>query len=420
MSDSILPRASRLAVFVAVLAVAAGVRAQERVALKPADSHPLVGTFAKPAAAPKGGIVLLPTSRSARVVYDVVLPRLTQAGLAAIALDPRPEQVAVESRPDADATSLDIDAGLDLLVERGAPVDKLAIAGAGAGATAALKYAARTGARVKALVLLAPGKDAQIPSKEELQSIGPRPMLVIATEDEAARGARTLKEVFPGAELTLLPDRLASGTGMFGRVTGIESTIVDWIERALAQPTAIDVVESKLVSIDGDAAASEAAGAAVIHVPLGAGATASVRMTRTQKRLDFGFDIPEPYVRLNEVVIFLDSSGQGGRTIDKSCWLVSFNPKNPARKPVFVKRGGLKGFEDTDDKGVICYARTEEKRRWTAEVSLDLSRFIPGDLPRPIRVAFQINGQRMSDIRYYPDDAKVPTTPGSWAAANLK
>ena len=44
----------------------------------------------------------------------------------------------------------------------------------------------------------------------------------------------------------------------------------------------------------------------------------------------------------------------------------------------------------------------------------------PTCVPKSARIAFQINGQRMSDVRYFPDDAKVPTTPGAWASLRLK
>ena len=69
---------------------------------------------------------------------------------------------------------------------------------------------------------------------------------------------------------------------------------------------------------------------------------------------------------------------------------------------------------------MISFARTEERRRWTAEISLDCSRFMPGDLPKTIRLGFQVNGQRVSDVRYFPDDAKLPTSPGSWAVVNVR
>jgi hypothetical protein len=208
---------------------------------------------------------------------------------------------------------------------------------------------------------------------------------------------------------------------MFGRVKGVESTIADWVARALAQPATIEIAASKLVLVDGDFSPSEAAGATMIAVPLGDGLDATIRLTHSGKRLDVAFDIPEPYVRLNEVVVYVDASGKGSRLVDASCYRVSFNPKNPARKPILVQRGGLKGFEDSDEKGVIAFAQTTgKKRHWSAEVSLDLARFLPGDLPKTARLAFQVNGQRMSDVRYYPDDAKVPTSPGAWAVVQLE
>lgn len=398
--------------------------AQERVALSPKDGHPLIGTFSKPAGAPKGGVVLLTMAKSSRVAFDPILARLAKAGLAAVVIEPRYPIAAVESAPsrptDGGPADLDVEAALELLVERGAPVGKLAIAGAGAGACLALEHASRTGMRVKALVLLSPGRDGPVPSKETLKDVASRPILVLATADEAEKGATALREALPGAELQTFEDRIASGTGMFGRITGIESTIADWIDRALAQPSAIDVPESKLVFNDGEISPGEAPGSTKLSVPLGNDAAATIRLSHSKRTLDIGFDIPEAYVRLNEVIVFVDTAGKGSRMIDSSCYRISFNPKNPARKPLLVQRGSLKGFEDSDDKGVSAHAHTEMKRQWSAEISLDFSRFVPGDLPKTARIAFQINGQRVSDVRYFPDDAKVPTAPGSWAVANIR
>ena len=70
-----------------------------------------------------------------------------------------------------------------------------------------------------------------------------------------------------GREIQTLEDRLASGSGMFGRVKGIESTIADWLDRALAQPSALDIPESKLVFIDGEISPGEAPGATKLTVP---------------------------------------------------------------------------------------------------------------------------------------------------------
>jgi dienelactone hydrolase len=414
---------ARIACALSCLALVPVALAQERVKLTAKDGHVLEATLSKPAGAPKGGVVLLPAAKGARIAFDPLLPRLAQAGILAAAIEPRYE-AAVESaasRPaEPSKARLDLEAALALLAERGASPDKMAVVGAGAGAIAALDAGWRGERRLKALVLLSPALDEPFPSRSGAPD-GPGPrILAITTADEAGKRPKPLEDLVPGAEVQTLEDRLASGTGMFGRVTGIESSIADWLDRALAQVAPIDIVESKLVLIDGDPAPNEATGATTIQVPISDSASATVRLTRSKKALEIGFDVPEQYVRLNEVVVYVDSSGRGSRIVDNSCYRISLNPKNPARKPLLVQRGGLKGFEDTDDKGVVAHAHTEQKRRWTAEISLDFSRFVPGDFPKSCRLAFQINGHRLSDVRYYPDDAKVPTSPGAWALARLK
>ncbi|HYC76379.1 MAG TPA: hypothetical protein VEI02_02020, partial [Planctomycetota bacterium] len=126
------------------------------------------------------------------------------------------------------------------------------------------------------------------------------------------------------------------------------------------------------------------------------------------------------FIRLNEVAVFVDGSGKGGRAPDKDCYAVSFNPSNPARKPILVQRGGLKGWEDSDDKGVLAAARTEDRSRWTAEIALDLDRFCGGAPPREIRLAFRVAGQRADQLRLLPDGAQTPTSPRGWMIARLK
>src|SRR5262245_60761317 len=261
-----------------------------------------------------------------KLVFDPLLPRLAQAGLAAVSIEPRYETTEVESAPSrptgGSTATMDLVAALDYLVEHGAPVDKLAIVGAGAGSSLAVEYTANTGKRVKAVVLLAPSRDGPIPSKETFSALSSHAVYVLVTADEAEKGAKALKEILPAAEIQTLDDRLASGTGMFGRVAGIESTIADWLDRAVAKASALDIPESKVVLNDGEISPNESAGATTVSIPMGEGSNATIRLTHTKRSLDIGFDVPETYVRLNEVVVYIDSSGRGSRLIDNSCYRI--------------------------------------------------------------------------------------------------
>ena len=309
-------------VFFASLAAALPLFGQARVTLTPKDGHPLVGSFVKPAGAPKGGVVLLPAARGARVAYDPLLARLAQAGLAAIAIDPRAEAVAVESAPsrpaDGGGARQDLEAALEYLVAQGAPVEKLAIGASGSATSVALGFAARTGARVKALVLLSPGRDEPVPPKELLQEITPRPILVLATEDEAAKGAQLLKEVIPGVELQLhrRPARVRDDDVRPRPGRRVDDRRLDRSHARHALGDRDPRVEARLPRRRGDAGRG-----ARRHHREGA-ARRRIRRHRSGsrgrgKRLLFGFDVPEPCVRLNEVVIYIEGSGKGGRVIDQ-------------------------------------------------------------------------------------------------------
>lgn len=424
-----------------LLLVAAGAAAQERskTSLVASDGQPLVGTTLAPKDAPKGGVLLLPGRGSNRVAFDPLLSRLGGSGLLVLALDPRGHGDSVNDKDGrrlelgkgvpADPTKgpfvdarLDAEAGLDHLIARGAPKSRLAVVAAGSSAAHALDLAAR--GRAKAVVLLTPeAEETGLDLLEPAARLGKRPALVLATAEDAERGFDALKGALtaPEAEFRALDGTLARGTAVFGRVPGIEATLASWIVEALETPTPVEIGAAPTVVIDGVPSPDEAALAAVVHVPLGSSSgDATVRLSTSKRSLDVAFDVPERYVRLNEAIIYLDASGEGPRAPDRRCYRVSFSPKNPARKPVLVQRGGLKGFEDADDKGVVAFARVDDKARWTAEISLDLERFCGGPPPRAIRLALQVNGQRATDLRFWPETPQVATAPRFWAKATLK
>jgi pimeloyl-ACP methyl ester carboxylesterase len=429
-----------LASALVVLALSTVSRAQERVSFAAADGQPLTGTLAKPAGAAKGGVLLVPMYKGTRTAYDALLLRLAKAGYVALSIDLRGHGdsaktkdgatieigLDVAEKPDTNPFRQmwqDVNAGLDHLAEGGAPADKLIVVGADAGAAVALDAAARSADRPKGLVLMTPPKEPLgLTSLEHARTMAQRPVLILSVEDDAADGPRPLKEAMPyeAAELRILPGTHARGTNMFGKIPAIEATIIGWIDGVTSALPVLEITEAKTVIIDGDVSSGEAPRAKTIQIPFDGGKAATVRVSHNRRRLDVAFDVPERYVRLNEVIVYVDGSGKGPRVPDEHCYRVGFSPRNPARKPVLVQRGGLKGFEDSDDKGVLAFGRTEDKSRWSAEISLELSRFGPGDMPKSIRIAFQVNGQRATDVRNHPDDANVATSPQSWAPARIQ
>lgn len=440
MSTVRLPGGALRAAFLLLLSGSV-LSAQEKVSLTASDGQPLVGTLILPRGTPTGGVLFLPARGARRVGFDPLTMRLRNSGLALLTLDPRGHGDSVvdkDGKPielgrgvPADAAknpfalaTADATAGLDLLVAKGAPKDRLAIVAAGVSCATALRLGAAAPDRPKAVVLLTPdAEDSGLDVTTGAKEFARRACLVMATPEDAPRGATALKAAlaYEEAEFREVSGALARGTGMFGTVPGLEATLSQWIADQLAAPWPIDVPVSATIVIDGEPSAGEGAGAAIISIPFEtAGKAATVRVTHGPRTLDLAFDVPERYLRLNEVVVFIDGSAAGPRTPDASCYRVSFSPKNPARKPVLVQKGGLKGFEDSDDKGVVALARTEDKTHWTAEVSLDLDRFCGGAAPRTIRLAFQANGQKSDQLRSWPAVESLATSPRAWARARLK
>ncbi len=440
MSTARLPVGALGAAFF-VLAFGSAACAQEKISLTASDGQPLVGTLILPRGTPTGGVLFLPARGGRRVGFDPLTMRLRNSGLALLTLDPRghgdsgvdkdgkPIELGKgvpadpEKNPFALATA-DATAGLDLLVAKGAPKDRLAIVAAGVSSATALRLGALSPDRPKAIVLLTPdSEDSGLDVTTGAKEFARRACLIVSTAEDAPRGATALKAVlaYDEAELREVTGALARGTGMFGAVLGFEATLALWIAEQLASPWPLDVPASATVVIDGEPSAGEGTGAAIVLIPFDTtGKAATVRVTHGPRTLDLAFDVPERYLRLNEVVVFIDGSAAGPRTPDASCYRVSFSPKNPARKTVLVQKGGLKGFEDSDDKGVVALARTEDKTRWTAELSLDLDRFCGGPTPRTIRLAFQANGQKSDQIRSWPAVESLATSPRAWARARLK
>jgi pimeloyl-ACP methyl ester carboxylesterase len=433
-------RLTALAAFVVFVGFSVVARAQDagRTVLVAADGQPSVGTMSLPKNPPRGGVLLLPARGSNRFTFDPLASRLVAAGLASLALDPRGHGDSVKDKdgkpielgkgapadpahgPFADAR-LDAEAGLEHLIAKGAAKTKLAIVAAGASSAHALELLAS--GRVKTVVLLTPdAEETGLDLAAAARRVKRRPLVAFASAEDAPRGWTALKETltFPEAEFRVVDGSLVRGTAIFGKVAGVEASLATWIAETVETPTALEIGCAPTLIIDGVPSPEESEGQALISAPLGAAGDAKIRVTYSKRTLDVGFDVPERYVRLNEVVIYVDASGQGARTADAKCYRVSFSPKNPARKPILVQRGGPKGFEDSDDKGVSAFGRTEDKARWTAEVSLDLDRFCGGGAPRDIRLAFQINGQRASDARFWPENQQVPTSPRTWAKAALK
>jgi hypothetical protein len=75
---------------------------------------------------------------------------------------------------------------------------------------------------------------------------------------------------------------------------------------------------------------------------------------------------------------FLDADPEAPRLAGAKSFMVSFSPKNSCAEA--ARRFGRiaeKVWEESNVIGVMAYAVTDDPKRWTAELSIDLKRFSP-------------------------------------------
>ena len=164
----------RAALLLPLVLAAAPAAAQERVSFAAADGHQLHGIYLHPEGVPRGGVLLLHMYQSSSLAWEPITERLAARGYHVLALDmrghgksekgPDGKEIDIGREATEDPASnpflkmhLDAKAGLDLLVEKGAPEDRLAIVGASVGCSVALHCALKYPDLVAALVLMTPG-----------------------------------------------------------------------------------------------------------------------------------------------------------------------------------------------------------------------------------------------------------------------
>ena len=414
--------------------------AQGEVRLQAADGQPLSGLYSAPKGAPRGGVLLLHMYRSNRTAWRPIESRLAAARFHVLALDLRghgksskdaqgnPVDVsrALTNDPKTNPflkMHLDAKAGIDLLVKRGAPADRLAVVGASVGCSVALHAAHVYPDAVTAAVLMTPGIEyLGVPSVQHAKSWGNRPALIISSVEEADRGARPLKAAMTGEDvkMLLIPERGIHGTRMFGRVATIEADIIEWLQAALVTNLELKVPVTKDLFIDGAFEADEGAGATRIAVPLAAGKNATVRISRNRKHLVIGFDVPERYLRRNEVMVYVHGGPDEAPAPTPRTFKISFSPANPERRPLFQWQGTEEGsWKEVPTRDLQAYGQTRDRSRWTAEIAIPLSKVLPEDGPNTLRLAFQVNGQKAEQQRFYPPSPTIPNVPKLWVPSKV-
>ncbi|MEE2712519.1 MAG: alpha/beta fold hydrolase [Planctomycetota bacterium] len=414
--------------------------AQEEVRFAASDGQPLSGLYSPPAGTPRGGVLLLHMYRSNRTAWRPIQGRLAASGFHVLALDLRGHG---KSSKDAQGESVDVSrdrtedpktnpflkmhldakAGIDLLVKRGAPPDRLAVVGASVGCSVALHTAHLHPDAVTAVVLMTPGTAyLGVPSVEHGKTWGDRPALLLSSEEEADRGARPLKAAMTGedVELRLIPERGIHGTRMFGRVPTVEADIIEWLQAALVTSLELKVPVTKDLFIDGAYEEDEGVGATRIAIPLAAGKNAAVRISRNRKHLVLGFNVPERYLRRNEVLVFVHGGPDEAPAPTPRTFKISFSPVNTERRPLLQWQGTEEGaWKEVPSRDLQAHGKTRERSRWTAEIAIPLSKIVPEDGARTLRLAFQINGQKADQQRFYPPSPAILNVPKAWVLSKV-
>ncbi len=223
--------------------------AGERISMQAADGHPLVGALSRPLPTKdiQAGVVLLPMYKHTGKSWQPLVQVLNQAGFTTLALDLRGHG---ESRYDADggddgqrvtsrdpalfnAMYLDAAAAVSRLArEMNLNEQRMALVGASVGCSVALQAVAMGAARVDAVVVMTPGSNyLGVPTMKHIKSWPGTPLLILSSEEEKDRGAEEIYAALreKGAELHLFSEMSIHGTDMFGKVSGVEELISNWL-----------------------------------------------------------------------------------------------------------------------------------------------------------------------------------------------
>jgi len=193
-------------------------------------------------------VILLHMYASDRSAWKPLVPKLTEAGFAVLAIDMRGHGESVEpasqdlarrvKERDAslfNAMPRDVAAACAFLADRlDVDASRFAIVGASVGCSVAIEYAAHD-ASVDAIVCLSPGTDyLGVDSTRPVKALGKRAMLLLATEGER-KAPDELARLNPNVTTDIVGKGTVHGTRMFGRIEGIEDRIVEFITAAVGK-----------------------------------------------------------------------------------------------------------------------------------------------------------------------------------------
>lgn len=238
---------SLLLAFVASVALAAGVPFPTDTKLPTADGQTVAASVGVPAKGGQNGVVFVHMAGRNRDDWAAVADKFYRSGMSVVTVDLRGHggNVTSEAPPaltgaDWSAMKEDVKAAVAELKKRGA--QKVALVGAEVGANLALAVAADD-PTIASVALLSPGLDYKgILSGEAAKRYGPRPVLYVASNDDAygLRSATALDSVATGPHTLKVFEAAGKGTKMFNREPTLESQLLGFVNTswtAAAVPT---------------------------------------------------------------------------------------------------------------------------------------------------------------------------------------
>ena len=193
---------------------------------------------------PAPAVILLHMYRSERSAWKPLVPALSKAGFAVLAIDMRghgestePTSMRLGARAVQQDSTLfnamhkDVAAAYTWLSQQpNVDLSQFGLVGASVGCSVALAYAARDKS-VDGVVCLTPGeKYLGVDSIEDISSVDGRGVMLVATEGER-KACDALVNINSNAEVRIVGQGKVHGTRMFGKIKGIEDRIVRFLNR---------------------------------------------------------------------------------------------------------------------------------------------------------------------------------------------
>jgi alpha-beta hydrolase superfamily lysophospholipase len=232
------------AVFSALLVASASSTPQERtsrVTFQTPDGRVIAASLYEPGNRPAPGVVLVHMLGRSRRDWEPVAEKLSDAGIAALAIDLRghgesgPAAGGDDERGRLTAMVADVRTAKRFLETRSEIArDRIGLAGASLGASLAA-IVAGDDLSVRSIALLSPAVDYRgLRMDAAMRKYGQRRALFIASREDpyAWRTMRDLSKDAPAREMILL-DVAGHGTAMLARDESLASRLVDWFRRTL-------------------------------------------------------------------------------------------------------------------------------------------------------------------------------------------